>query len=703
MIARIGIVVINFLLWSVPLLAMQESSNQNQSEEENLHRLNEFLLARVHLSVNQIMNRPHFNANAAILPNGATLLQCAAGNNVLSLARNLIEEHGAEVDICTAKGYTPLFCAASGGYCAMAGYLLSKKASVHVRDSLKRTTLHWAVLKDNPEMVRLLLNFHADVNAIARDGSTPLCLAAYNGFFECARLLLDADALIHKPDDNKSTPLHLASAQGHSAIVELLLQYNADKIALDGTSQIPLMLATNMRIRKLLAHPVIRDGSCFLNRLPEPAIIPLSKAAHNGDSSALRALCLSLSDNQSTYPLHIAVAADQIESVKNLVRNGASLAIVDQFNNTPLHTALSKNHVEIAGYIIDTIVNKNKIELLNKKNVYNQTPLMIAAQICLPTTEPIITRLLNLGVDQTGYEAALPEFMKLIIKAASKASPAAVREAVPPESAPVTMRDRARHAPDNNNKIDDLADNDASAFGTVLHSAAGRGRFATVRLLLDRGAPVNEQDNNNETPLHLASKQGHSAIVELLLQYNADKSIANRSGNTALQVAANMRIRKLLSDRAFNTLLPVPEVLACSIGALHGKIAQFSKQNNSHNTCLSPLHSAIKADQIEALKILLDHNCSLNTIDHEGNTPLHAALIQNHIEAAEIIIDTIIKKNKKELLNTKNNAQQTLLMIAASISLPSTMPIIDRLLDLGVDRTGYSESLPDFMRNIIET
>lgn len=829
-----------------------EESDQRQSEEEKLQKLNEFLQKRIRMSLDELICQP-FNYNAAILPNGTTLLHCAVGHNIFSFVRNLIEKQGVLVNVCSTAGFTPLFIAVTIGNYEMVKYLLSKTASVYARDSNKKTVLHWAAEKGYPEIVELLFEFHAYVDAEASDGSTPLGLAALNGSFSCARLLLDAGASTNKPNNNKSTPLHLASSRGHSSIVELLLQYNADKTALDSAGKNPLQLASNMRIRKLLS-----PNQPPLTGLPLPTIICIANAVRNNDISTLREL--HLYTKEFSYPIHIAVAADQGEAVKALLDNGASLEVVDQSHNTPLHTAIRKNHLEIAEYLIDTIIKRNQKELLNKKNKYNQTPLMVAAHICLPGTERIITRLLALGVNRTGYEESLPEFMRLIIAAAPAIA----------QSSQMNMTDRRNHTDENNNRevidgnnkseeerLQELSDylqkntemsleqimtqphfnpdavlyegatllhyaantgvltlvrrliddygaqldirsrrawtplhfainsqqsamvkflllrnasvnalsstnktplhfaatlgnaeivalllaqsadlktkskngytplhcaaekspavvqllldaepdvNDVTHDGkTALHIAAQQGSFECARLLLDRGAYVNSTDNHNQTPLHIASRQAYGALVELFLHYNADKEVVDKSNKTAWQLAPIMHIRKLLSDQSTTTLLPfLPTILAITSHLVaYGNAEVLRKYSSADiNRCLSPLHLAIQVHQIEAVKYLLD-NVSLDIVDHLGNTPLHTALVQNHIEIAELIIDILIKKNKRELLNKRNKAHQTPLMVAASICLPSTEPIINRLLDLHVDQTGYKEALPDYMRNII--
>lgn len=74
---------------------------------------------------------------------------------------------------------------------------------------------------------------------------------------------------------------------------------------------------------------------------------------------------------------------------------------------------------------------------------------------------------------------------------------------------------------------------------TPLSQAAHSGHADIAKLLVERGAEVDKQDDGaeHETALMKAAKAGHIEIIRLLLKHNADQSLTDINNETALAKA----------------------------------------------------------------------------------------------------------------------------------------------------------------------
>ena len=78
------------------------------------------------------------------------------------------------------------------------------------------------------QVVELLLQSHADINAQKEEGWTALMIACQNGHYHIVELLLKEHADINIDNEDGWTALMLASYNGHHQVVELLLKEHCD-------------------------------------------------------------------------------------------------------------------------------------------------------------------------------------------------------------------------------------------------------------------------------------------------------------------------------------------------------------------------------------------------------------------------------------------------------------------------------------------
>jgi len=154
----------------------------------------------------------------------------ALAGNHFELAR-LLHRNGSSVSPRRYYQWTPLHSAAFCGDTEMVQILVELNADVNAETSVKDTPLHFALDSTNrhsrAEVTRFLLEHGADANARDDGGFTPLHWASKNGEFETARVLIEQGADIGEMDRRGRTPLRVASEQGHGEVVKLLMEYGA--------------------------------------------------------------------------------------------------------------------------------------------------------------------------------------------------------------------------------------------------------------------------------------------------------------------------------------------------------------------------------------------------------------------------------------------------------------------------------------------
>jgi uncharacterized protein len=65
-----------------------------------------------------------------------------------------------------------------------------------------------------------------------------------------------------------------------------------------------------------------------------------------------------------------------------------------------------------------------------------------------------------------------------------------------------------------------------------LHAAVNQARMEMTKVLLAKGANVNQPGQDDVTPLHLAAWRAHLALIQILLEAGADKDAKDNQGLT---------------------------------------------------------------------------------------------------------------------------------------------------------------------------
>jgi len=134
----------------------------------------------------------------------------------------LLLQAGAEVNAACFMGFTPLHVAARPGHEEAVQVLLDHGAEAH--------NIHEAAGIGDVEKVRQFLA--ADASLIDHEditGGMPLHWAAVNGKLEVVRMLIEAGANVNARDNGGETPLANACRRQDQETIELLLEHGAEQ------------------------------------------------------------------------------------------------------------------------------------------------------------------------------------------------------------------------------------------------------------------------------------------------------------------------------------------------------------------------------------------------------------------------------------------------------------------------------------------
>jgi uncharacterized protein len=184
---------------------------------------------------------------------------------------------GADPRQSRPEGDTLLMHAARIGEPAIVKSLIAHGLDVGAREHwLGQTALMWAAAEDHAEIVHMLADAGADLEATARimsppqrdildsrtdkdgaalqvlqttfprGGFTALLFASRNGSVKSAEVLVRAGADLNHADPDGITPLHIAIRNAHYDVAALLIQAGADVNAVDRVGSSPLYVAVDM-------------------------------------------------------------------------------------------------------------------------------------------------------------------------------------------------------------------------------------------------------------------------------------------------------------------------------------------------------------------------------------------------------------------------------------------------------------------------
>ncbi|KAF1971681.1 ankyrin, partial [Bimuria novae-zelandiae CBS 107.79] len=280
-------------------------------------------------------------------PHGPNVLQAALASPVsrdkeaITKVFEILLARGADARTIYSDGTTLLHHAVGPDVelVKVAQQLLQYGVNVDVQDKNGNTALHVAAM--SPTCVAMLLKHGANPNLVNSKNLTPLLYALKSATSEnesgLQQLLKASD--IGKVDTSGKGALHLAAQNGMNKTTRMLLEAGADTTSTDSKKRTPLLLAVLHQQWAVVPLLAIQPGT---NSWDEPGM------------TALHHIAISTPKAPSTWK-HIAAAAAPF------CEKGVSRSMRDQSGSTPLIQA-AKTLPEEGLPIIEVLLSQNGSE-----------------------------------------------------------------------------------------------------------------------------------------------------------------------------------------------------------------------------------------------------------------------------------------------------------------------------------------------------
>lgn len=122
---------------------------------------------------------------------GESLLMIAIRENSAKVAQVLLQQAGLQINHRARNGDTAIMLASYLGQLSMVRQLLALQAEINQPGW---TALHYAATSGHLDIIKLLLEHHAYIDAESPNKTTPLMMASRSGKLDVLRLLIDEGA-----------------------------------------------------------------------------------------------------------------------------------------------------------------------------------------------------------------------------------------------------------------------------------------------------------------------------------------------------------------------------------------------------------------------------------------------------------------------------------------------------------------------------
>ncbi|KAL8779404.1 MAG: hypothetical protein Q9213_006954 [Squamulea squamosa] len=614
----------------------------------------------------------------------------------------LLLDHGAGFR-ANRQGANPIHVAVAEHKLRVVKMLADRAASserdgqrpIDALDAHGSPPLFYAIVQDDPHVLRVLLTSGADITILGTAGTSVLHVAARLNRVQILRELFAFQ-------DSKliQSQLDLADYAGHIPLVEALAtnSYSAAVFLLEQGAQWP----DNEHQIRVLHEAVLDDDSRVREQI----------STFNGFPAQLHAFLGSVDDAGKTA-LHVAAEFGRNETLELFLQHGAKLDADDNCRNTPLIQAIIKGHDRCARTLLDFAhkTDKQPRHFIDHCNQYSNTALHEAV-ICRRTSA--IQLLIQSGADVTVPSQDNKTALHLVLLNATNADA--------DQQLAILVVDELLRKVQADGGIQPFIDSCTNTGATALSLACERQMHKVARTLLNYGADCFIPNHEGASPLHIAVQHGsveltetmlghlyekhgqdsvqrlmdhrnaqgmtalneacrigNSELVELLLgKYKADYTLAGNKGgafpeytplHSAVWGGSSSLVQRLLKCVALDTDFTRKQAL----------LDAYESKNGSNRTALL---YATDTQRVDIVEMLLAAGADYLLADKAECTALHKSVSNNDMASTRALLNLATRDTKKRrtrFLNHRNYYGKTALMDAAERDLA---PMIKSLLQL---------------------
>ncbi|KAJ3964982.1 ankyrin repeat-containing domain protein, partial [Lentinula raphanica] len=235
------------------------------------------------------------------------------------------------------------------------------KADLNAVGKYVGTPLHVATYMGHRDIIELLLEHNADVNAICKIGTpraaieeTAIECAIHKGYKEIVEILLEHGAELNLNAQQINLAFDTAGYMGHKEMLEFLFQCNAIK-AQEHDLNTAFLIAAQAGHKDIVEF--FLKNNINVNVQDDYFETALQAAACR-DHKAIIQLLLDYGANVNANKgrfgtaLQIAASHNNQDIVKLLIDHSADINACDEYQGTPLQIAISYNHQDMAQLLI---------------------------------------------------------------------------------------------------------------------------------------------------------------------------------------------------------------------------------------------------------------------------------------------------------------------------------------------------------------